>query len=141
MLQYYINKLDYWFAEVKENWYGLRIGFHWLGYNISEQDWASAETTCYSLRDYAIAMQSDMGETTNSVRYYTGACLQYINDNWPEKVDPLTMESLINVMLLADPSEVEYFIGIVDAYRQSVWNKPFNQEFFAALARGFEEWE
>jgi len=52
----------------------------------------------------------------------------------------LTMDDLIQTMLVADPNQVEYFIGLVDAYRQSVWNRPFNQEFFAALARGFELW-
>lgn len=52
----------------------------------------------------------------------------------------LDMDSLLNVMLEADPKQVEYFVGLVDAYRQSIWNKPFNSEFFAALARGFEQW-
>lgn len=50
----------------------------------------------------------------------------------------LTMEAIINAMLTASSDEVMYFVGLVDAYRQSVWNKPFNEEFFAALARGFE---
>ena len=53
----------------------------------------------------------------------------------------LTMADLINVMLVATPYEVNYFVGLVDAYRQSIWNKPFNAEFFAALAQGFMEWE
>ncbi|GAH32071.1 unnamed protein product, partial [marine sediment metagenome] len=35
---------------------------------------------------------------------------------------------------------VLYFIGLIDAYRQSVWNQPFNKEYYAALARGFQEW-
>lgn len=51
-----------------------------------------------------------------------------------------TMGKLINTMLTAMPDEVTYFVGLVDAYRQSVWNQPFNQEFFAGLARGFEQW-
>ncbi|GAH60107.1 unnamed protein product, partial [marine sediment metagenome] len=33
------------------------------------------------------------------------------------------------------------FIGFVDAYRQSIWNRPFNREYYAALARGFALWE
>ena len=55
-----------------------------------------------------------------------------------DDVDELTMSSLLNVMLSADADDITYFIGIVDAYRQSIWNKPFNEEFYAALARGFE---
>ena len=53
----------------------------------------------------------------------------------------VTMAAMINAMLLATPSEVQYFVGLVDAFRQSIWNKPFNEDFFAALARGFERWE
>jgi len=53
----------------------------------------------------------------------------------------LTMDGLLSTMLTADPAQVEYFVGLVDAYRQSIWNRPFNQEFFAALSRGFEQWE
>ena len=52
----------------------------------------------------------------------------------------LTMAAILNTMLTADPEQTLYFVGLVDAYRQSVWNRPFNREFFAALARGFAEW-
>lgn len=52
----------------------------------------------------------------------------------------LTMADILSTMLSADPTQVEYFVGLVDAYRQSIWNRPFNQEFFAALAQGFMEW-
>lgn len=52
----------------------------------------------------------------------------------------LTMAAIIVTMLSANPKQVEYFVGLVDAYRQSIWNRPFNQDFYAALARGFELW-
>jgi len=52
-----------------------------------------------------------------------------------------TMGVLLSTMLIAEPSQIQGFVGITDAYRQSIWNKPFNKEFFAALARGFEQWE
>lgn len=52
-------------------------------------------------------------------------------------VGALDMSAILNAMLAAEPDEVNYFIGLVDAYRQSIWVKPFNQEYFAALARGF----
>jgi len=50
------------------------------------------------------------------------------------------MDTLLSTMLQAEPDQVQYFVGLVDAYRQSIWNQPFNEEFFAALARGFEQW-
>jgi len=63
-----------------------------------------------------------------------------IRDNWPDEAPELTMEAILIAMLGANASEVMYFVGLVDAYRQSVWNQPFNQDFFASLARGFEQW-
>lgn len=48
------------------------------------------------------------------------------------------MASIIQAMLVAEPNEIDYFIGLNDAFKQSIWNKPFNKEFYAALARGFE---
>lgn len=51
------------------------------------------------------------------------------------------MDAILNAMLVAEPDEVMKFIGIVDAFKQSIWNQPFNQEMYAALARGFMEWE
>lgn len=47
------------------------------------------------------------------------------------------MDTLLLTMLSANPSQVEFFVGVVEAYRQSIWNKDFNKELFAALARGF----
>lgn len=49
------------------------------------------------------------------------------------------MDILLSTMVGASHNQLENFIGLVDAYRQSLWNKPFNVELFAALARGFEE--
>ncbi len=49
----------------------------------------------------------------------------------------LTMDDMISVMLAATEEEYSYFIGVIDAYRVGLWNKPFESEFYAALARGF----
>ncbi len=50
------------------------------------------------------------------------------------------MESILEAMLVADPDEVLKFIGLVDAFRNSVWTRPFNQELYAALSKGFQKW-
>lgn len=57
-----------------------------------------------------------------------------------DDIPPIDMSAIINAMLTATPPEIEYFIGLADAFRQSIWNRPYNHEFFAALARGFEQW-
>lgn len=59
---------------------------------------------------------------------------------WAPKAATITMDSILAAMVAATPEQVTYFVGLADAYRQSIWNKPFNSEFFAALARGFQEW-
>lgn len=51
-----------------------------------------------------------------------------------------SMGALLSTMLSANPEQVEYFVGLVDAYRQSIWNRPFDKDFYAALARGFMIW-
>lgn len=61
----------------------------------------------------------------------------WLDNRWPPEAE-VTMSSIIYSMLTATPDEVMYFTGLVDAYRQNVWNKEYNQEFFAAIARGFE---
>lgn len=53
--------------------------------------------------------------------------------------DP-TMQSIIDTMFLANPTQVSSFVGLMDAYRQSIWNMPFNAEMWAAIARGFQRW-
>jgi len=76
-----------------------------------------------------------------ATKFYLMRALKQLPDYTGEPSGLSTMGGLLSLMLSAEPSEILYFIGIVDAYRQSVWNQPFNQEFYAALARGFMQWE
>ncbi len=79
--------------------------------------------------DLAFQQIGDISPYTKNNWYYT-------EDNLSGAYD-LTMAAILNAMLASDSDEVLYFVGLVDAYRQSVWNVEYNQEFFAALARGF----
>jgi len=51
------------------------------------------------------------------------------------------MPGILAAMMQSSNDEYKQFIGIVDAYRMALWNQPFNVEFYAALARGFANWE
>lgn len=73
--------------------------------------------------------------------FYLADALRALWEYDNEPAGELTMDAILNTMLVADPDEVMRFVGLVDAYRQSIWNQPFNQEMYAALARGFMEWE
>lgn len=52
----------------------------------------------------------------------------------------IDMDDILNAMLAADFDELQKFIGIEDAYRLAIWNAPFNAEWYASLARGFQKW-
>ena len=49
----------------------------------------------------------------------------------------VTMDEILSAMVTATDDEYQKFIGLVDAYRIGLWNKPFNAEYYAALGRGF----
>lgn len=51
----------------------------------------------------------------------------------------LTMSAILSRMVSASFSEFQAFIGYIDGYRVALWNKPFNSDYYAALARGFME--
>jgi len=68
------------------------------------------------------------------------AVLKQMRSEYLAGGEDFSMDLLLSTMLQANPKQVQYFVGLVDAYRQSIWNQPFNEEFFAALARGFEQW-
>ena len=50
----------------------------------------------------------------------------------------VTMDDVLSAMITATSEQLEKFIGLVDAYRVSLWSEPFNIDFYAALARGFK---
>jgi len=122
---------------------GTAVSFHSLarmqfdagGYN------AALDYLIDSVGEIAAYMSYALTYTSGGVtKYYLINALMQLPEYTQTPAYELTMASLLTTMLSADPSEVLYFVGLVDAYRQSVWNRPFNQEFYAALARGFMEW-
>lgn len=49
----------------------------------------------------------------------------------------VSMDAILSAMISSDFDDLQKFIGLIDAYRVALWNKPFNADFYAALARGF----
>ena len=102
----------------------------------SGQDHAAIEDLCLACYDYGnstgyLAFNYNPWVGEGPMYWYLVNCVTSFE---------MTMEVILTTMLAAKPNEVEYFVGLVDAYRQSIWNRPFNQEFFAALSRGFMQW-
>ena len=107
----------------------------WAHWNVN-QDHEAIEDILHGLSD------------TNVAAGYAGygyAPFDYVGPWWWYftnciEVPELTMDSILSTMLTATPDQILYFIGLVDAFRNSVWTRPFNQEFFASLSRGFQQW-
>jgi len=96
-------------------------------------NWAWAD-----VRTEMNAIKANWGGGTSTIGGRLLAMFDHINENMGGgEVD---MPSILTAMLAAKPDEIEQFIGIVDAYRVSIWNRPYNEEFYAALARGFAQW-
>lgn len=136
-LQSYINSLDTSWDYVHTAFYGLRLGFNWLGSRIAAQDWAQAAQACYDMRDYIIDIRDYMTDDYLTTRYYVAMSLQYINDDALWTAPPITMTSILDAMWEATAIEYHHFIGYIDAYRANMWNLPFYTEWHSLLTRHF----
>ena len=68
-------------------------------------------------------------------------CMYWINrfagGGAPAEVD---MDTILTAMTTASFEQLTSFMGITQAYKIAVWDAPFNEEYYAALARGFRQW-
>lgn len=93
--------------------------------------------TLIHLRNAFIAHVCPGGFTAD----YTGSA-HYMSTYFASEEPPtgdVTMEAMLSAMVAAEPEEVTYWVGLEDAFRTAVWDAPYNEEFFAALARGFSD--
>ena len=109
---------------------------------IEAQQWTNAHNSLglfgWRLASFGSELMEDWWPTFSfAEKWYES--LKWINTNWPTAA-AVTMDDIINAMLTANPDQVDYFIGLVDAYRVAIWDKPFNEEFYRALAEGFKTW-
>jgi len=123
--------------------YSARNYLYYAGNHIANEEWASAKSALYSAGDLFGSGFADLLSDTvhnKGLRRHWYDALYWIDDNWPTtpEVPEITMDALLSAMVTATDSQLMSFIGLVDAYRQSLWNKDFNVDLFAALARGFE---
>jgi len=78
---------------------------------------------------------------SDSIRYWLVKCLQWIDNNaFNGGGVGCTMDDILNEMLSASFEQLTKFMGITQAYKVAVWDAPYNEEFYAALARGFKTW-
>lgn len=93
---------------------------------------------CYEIRTEWAAMQGSWGLGTST---YPGRLLQIL-DYFADNIGGggVDMASILTAMLAATAEEITQFMGITQAFKVAVWDAPFNEEYYAALARGFKKW-
>lgn len=114
-----------------------------LGTQLEAENFTQAQTICNTICNELLTVASralgDSGSNCLRGRWYQA--LTWINTNWPTGGSTeITMDDILNAMLPASFDQLTKFIGIVDAYRLALWNAPFNAEFYASLARGYQKW-
>ena len=97
-----------------------------------------SNTAMYSLKTEFSAVRGNWGGGSSTFGGRLLAMFDYLNGNIGG--GDVTMSSILTAMLAATPEEITKFMGITQAYKVAVWDAPFNDEFYAALARGFKTW-
>lgn len=135
-----IDNLDTAFQSIYLNFFQqFNIGFQNLGNAILANNWTAAHDYCDSLGSlFWVQWRNTWTLSSSNFRYYMLQVLRWIDTNWT--TGGATMDDILNAMLGANFDQLQKFIGIEDAYRVALWNAPFNADFYAALARGFQKW-
>jgi hypothetical protein len=109
----------------------------WANVDNFDDDWTDSQ---YWWAQRLVTYYNVMWNNACAIRLLITKC-----NSLQAQVDALTpgavdMDAILNAMLSASFGNLQQFIGLVDAYRVALWNAPFNVDFYAALARGFQKW-
>jgi len=128
------------FSNIKSNRLNVYNSSSAMWNHATLSEWQNAFYDCYLALNSTAACIYDMANcaATSYDQSWYYESWYWANKDIPS-ADP-TMQQIINAMFLANPTQVTSFVGLMDAYRQSIWNAPFNAEMWAAVARGFMQW-
>lgn len=84
------------------------------------------------------AVRNNWGGGSSTLGGRLLSMFDYLNDNIGG--GEVTMDHILTAMMSATAGQITEFMGITQAYKVAVWDAPFNEEFYAALARGFKVW-
>ncbi len=126
-------------TDMYSNWNGVVQETYDLQNALNTDGNPFSYTACNALAIDLGAVRNNWGGGTSTLGGRLLSMFDYLNDNiGGGEVD---MASILTAMLAATPEEIQQFIGIVDAFKVSIWNRPYNEDFYAALARGFAQWQ
>lgn len=116
---------------------------HVLGDNLAAGNFSAAHDTCdlisNAFRDGTQHLYNWAG--ADGYIQHSINIFEYIDPYIPTTTYELTMLKLIAIMSIAKPAEIMTFICLTDAYHASLWDRPYNPEYFATMVRAFKSWQ
>ncbi len=124
-------------TDMYSNWNGVVQESYDLYTALNNDGLTFSPGACYQFYIDLGAVRNNWGGGSSTLGGRLLAMFDYIDDNLSGGVD---MASILTAMLAATPEEITQFMGITQAFKVAVWDAPFNEEYYAALARGFKTW-
>ena len=126
-------------TDMYSNWNGVVTETNDLKNDLNTDGNPASYIGCGNLAIDLGAVRNNWGSGSSTLGGRLLSMFDYLNDNIGG--GGVDMASILTAMLAATPEEIQQFIGIVDAFKVSIWNRPYNEDFYAALARGFAQWQ
>lgn len=137
-----ISTMNTNFGLGMSDWIEARANLYDAGFNIGNNDWTGAKNKLIAAGDSIVNAATHWGQDNHfneGVRVQLVDALTLINDNWPSG-SSVDMDSILSAMTTASFEQLTSFMGLTQAYKVAVWDAPFFEEYYAALARGFKTW-
>ena len=125
------------FTDMYSNWNGLVTECYDLRNDLQTDGNPASYIGCNNMAIDMGAVRNNWGAGSSTLQGRLLSMFDYLNDGIGGDVD---MAAILTAMLAATPEEITQFMGITQAYKVAVWDAPYNEEFYAALARGFKVW-
>jgi len=125
-------------TDMYSNWNGVVDECYDLQQALFADGNVDSSWACSDFRIDLGAVRNNWGGGSSTLGGRLLSMFDYLNDNIGG--GDVTMASILTAMLAATPEEITQFMGITQAYKVAVWDAPYNEEFYAALARGFKQW-
>jgi len=140
-LQTRLNKLDTQLTNFGLDLYMAYQHADNLGQYLNLEGNPVSATNAYALSLDLYYMYGHWMNSTDDIKDMLMWILWYINDNgFGGGGGGVTMGDILAEMQSASFEELKQFMGITQAYKVAVWDAPFNEEYYAAMARGFKTW-
>jgi len=125
-------------TDMYSNWNGLVTECYDLRNDLQTDGNPASYIGCNNMAIDMGAVRNNWGGGSSTLGGRLLSMFDHLNDEMGG--GDVDMASILTAMLAATPEEITQFMGITEAYKVAVWDAPYNEEFYAALARGFKTW-